>query len=219
MTIVAILGAGGVGRALAGRLLNAGAEVRFGVRDPAAAVGDLTGAVAGVPVLLPTAAVSGAQVVLLAVPATAAVEAARAAGDLAGKILVDSTNPLRWDKGPVWAPPPEGSVAQALAAAFPGIPVIKGFNHFGLEIQGNPDLAHGPADALFAGDDADAKAAVMALATGMGFRARDAGPLRNAAVLENLAVLWIHLATAGGLGREFGFRIEGRAGFLGKENR
>jgi hypothetical protein len=211
MTSVAILGAGGVGRALAERLLHAGAEVRFGVRDPAAAAGTVTGPLAGVPVLLPAAAAAGAEVILLAVPAAAAVAAARAAGDLTGKILVDSTNPLRWDKGPVWAPPPEGSVAQALAAAFPGIPVIKGFNHFGLEIQGNPDLAHGPADALFAGDDAAAKAQVMALATRMGFRAKDAGPLRNAAVLENLAVLWIHLATAGGVGREFSFRLEGRA--------
>jgi len=211
MTVVAILGAGGVGRALAERLLHAGAEVRFGVRDPAAAAGTVTGPLADVPVLLPAAAAAGAEVILLAVPATAAVAAAHAAGDLAGKILVDSTNPLRWDKGPVWAPPPEGSVAQALAAAFPGIPVIKGFNHFGLEIQGNPDLAHGPADALFAGDDAAAKAQVMTLATRMGFRAKDAGPLRNAAVLENLAVLWIHLATAGGVGREFSFRLEERA--------
>jgi predicted dinucleotide-binding enzyme len=50
----------------------------------------------------------------------------------------------------------------------------------------------------------------MELATRMGFRARDAGPLRNAALLENLAVLWIQLASAGGMGRNFGFRIEGR---------
>jgi predicted dinucleotide-binding enzyme len=42
----------------------------------------------------------------------------------------------------------------------------------------------------------------------MGFRAHDAGPLRNAATLENLAVLWIHLATVGGAGRKFAFRME-----------
>ena len=39
-------------------------------------------------------------------------------------------------------------------------------------------------------------------------QAHDVGPLRNAAVLENLAVLWIQLATAGGLGRQFAFRAK-----------
>ncbi len=63
-----------------------------------------------------------------------------------------------------------------------------------------------------AGDDRHARSEVMALATRMGFRPRDAGPLRNAGLLESLAVLWIHLATVGGVGREFGFRIEGRSG-------
>lgn len=208
MTTVAILGAGSVGRALGERLLHAGAVVRYGVREPDVTAGTLTGAVADVPALLPAAAATDAEMILLAVPAAAAADAARSAGDLMGKIVVDCTNPLRWDAGPVWAPPPEGSVAQALAAIFPGVPVIKGFNHFGAEIQRRPELATGPADAFFAGDDLDAKSRVMDLALRMGFRAQDAGPLRNAALLENLAVLWIHLATTGGAGRGFGFRLE-----------
>jgi predicted dinucleotide-binding enzyme len=86
--------------------------------------------------------------------------------------------------------------------------VIKGFNHFGVEVQRSPQLATGPADAFFAGDAPEAKSRVMRLAEQMGFRAHDAGPLRNAALLENLAVLWIHLATVGGVGRTFAFRIE-----------
>ena len=98
-----------------------------------------------------------------------------------------------------------------LAAAFRGVAAIEGFNHFGAEIQRQPQLVTGPTDALFAGDDASAKTTVMDLATRMGFRSRDAGPLRNAALLENLAVLWIQLATVGGLGRTFGFRIEPQA--------
>ena len=207
MITVAILGAGTVGCALAQRLLHAGSAVRFGVRDPGAASKKLTGTLAGVPVRLPAAAAADAEILLLAVPAAAALDATRSAGTLTGKILVDCTNPLRWD-GPVWAPPPEGSVAQALAAAFPGVAVIKGFNHFGAEIQRNPALLTGPADAFFAGNDPDAKSAVMNLGTQMGFRTHDAGPLRNAGLLENLAVLWIQLATTGGVGRTFGFRIE-----------
>ncbi|HEX9582364.1 MAG TPA: NAD(P)-binding domain-containing protein [Gemmatimonadales bacterium] len=208
MITVAILGAGTVGCALAQRLLHAGSAVRFGVRDPGAASKKLTGTLAGVPVRLPAAAAADAEILLLAVPAAAALDATRSAGTLTGKILVDCTNPLRWDGGPVWAPPPEGSVAQALAAAFPGVAVIKGFNHFGAEIQRNPALVTGPADAFFAGNDPDAKSAVMNLGTQMGFRTHDAGPLRNAGLLENLAVLWIQLATTGGVGRTFGFRIE-----------
>jgi predicted dinucleotide-binding enzyme len=209
MMTVAILGAGSVGRALGERLRLGGVGVRFGVREPTAA--KLTGPVAGIPTLHPVAAAADAELILLAVPAGAAEYTVRSAGNLAGKILLDCTNPIRWDAGPVWAPPAEGSVAQALAAAFPGVSIIKGFNHFGTEIQRNPELATGPADAFFAGDDHDAKASVLELAARMGFRAHDAGPLRNAALLENLAVLWIQLASAGGVGRNFGFRIERQA--------
>jgi hypothetical protein len=98
-------------------------------------------------------------------------------------------------------------VAQALAEAFPDLAIVKGFNHFGAEIQASPAMPSGPADAFFAGDDAAAKERVVALAGAMGFRGRDAGPLRNAGLLENLAVLWIHLASAG-TDRTFAFRLE-----------
>lgn len=212
MRTVAIIGAGTVGRALGERLVRAGARVRFGIREPGAVTGELTGPLAGAAVLPAAEAAAGADLILLAVPAAAAVEALGSAGEPRGRIVIDCTNPVRWDGGPVWAPPPEGSVSQALAAAFPGGRVVKGFNHFGAEIQRDPTLATGPADALFAGDDTSAKAEAMALATRMGFRPRDAGPLRNAGLLENLAILWIHLATVGGVGREFGFRVEGRSG-------
>lgn len=50
----------------------------------------------------------------------------------------------------------------------------------------------------------------MTVAEAAGFRPHDAGPLRNATLLENLAVLWIHLASQGGKGRQFSFRLEGR---------
>lgn len=211
MTTVAILGAGNVGTALAERLLGAGAVVSFGVRDPDATARGPSGALANTPARLASDAVREARVVLLAVPAAAALGAVGSAGDMHGKILVDCTNPLRWEGGPVWTPPPEGSVAQALATAFPGARVVKGFNTFGAEVMRQPELASGAADAFFAGDDGEAKATIMDLATGMGFRANDAGPLRNAAVLENLAMLWIHMASVGGVGRNYGFRMERQA--------
>jgi hypothetical protein len=208
MTTVSILGTGSVGRALAERFLLAGCIVRFGARDAKAAAAKLSGVLAAAETLPPAQAAVGADLIVLAVPAAAAVEAARAVGDLAGRILLDCTNPLRWDAGPVWAPPPEGSTSLALVAAFPNARLVKGFNHFGAEIQRNPVLTDGPADAFFASDDAEAKALVMSLAGRMGFRPHDAGPLRNSAVLENLAILWIHLAAVGGAGRDFAFQLE-----------
>lgn len=211
MVTVGILGAGNVGLALGARAAAANCAVRFGVRDAAAVRAELPASLAAAIVGAPAEAVREADIVLLAVPAAAAVAVLGAAGDLTGKTVVDATNPLRWEAGPVWNPPHEGSMTAAIAAAFPGVAVVKGFNHFGAEIQADPAMAHGAAEALFAGDHADAKARAITLAQAMGFAARDAGPLRNAAALEHLAVLWIHLATVGGAGRQIAFRIEGRA--------
>jgi NADPH-dependent F420 reductase len=202
--VVAIIGAGNVGSSLGARLAKTGDVVRFGVRDVAKA------AASGVKGTTVRDAVVGASVVLLTVPADAAVETARGLGPLGeGTVVVDCTNPLRFAGGPVWNPPREGSVASALSAALPGVAVVKGFNHFGAEIHADPQLAGGPADAFFAGDDVAAKRRVMALAERIGFRAMDAGPLRNAAVLENLTVLWIQLAMTG-VGRNYAFRVDGR---------
>lgn len=204
---VAIVGGGKVGSALASRLVLAGESVRFGVRAP----GDAA-EIAGrrVPEMSVADAVRGADLTLLCVPAMAVTDALAAAQLASGSIVVDCTNPVRWDAGPVWAPPAAGSVAQQIASASPNLHVVKGFNHFGAEIQGDPVMSGGAADAWFAGDDAGAKAAVMTLATRMGFRAVDAGPLRNASLLENVAILWIHLASVGGQGRQFAFRADRR---------
>jgi predicted dinucleotide-binding enzyme len=151
------------------------------------------------------------DVVFLAVPAPAAVElAATLASQLAGKVLVDCNNSLTWKDGPVWAPPAEGSLTAALAKAAPAARVVKAFNTFGAEFHSDPKLASGAAQLFYAGDDAAAKKTVAEIATRAGFVPIDAGPLRNAAVLENLAILWIHLATVGGQGRDFVFNMQSR---------
>ena len=204
---IGIIGAGNVGAALGRRLTAAGFTVRFGVRDPAKAealVAELAGASAASP-----AEVAGAcDVVFLTIPGSAAVDVAAGLGDLDGTIVVDCTNPLGWDEGPVWKPPAEGSNAAAIAARCPGARVIKAFNTFGAEFHGDPGLGGGArAEVPMAGDDAEAKKAVSAIAETAGFAPVDVGPLRNAAALENHAVLWIHLAIAAGHGRDFVFKM------------
>ncbi len=226
MTPIAVVGTGKVGCAIAERLHSAGFHVWFGSRSAAPVIEDSRAPkrlmveppkeepeelpVPEVPRLTVADAVRHAGVVFLATPASAALEVLAEVKLANNAIIVDCTNPVSWNEGPVIAPPPAGSVAAELAAALPGKRVVKAFNHFGAEIHADPLMKHGPADAYVAGDDADAKADVITLANAMGFVGRDAGPLRNAALLEHMAVLWIHLATVGGQGREFAFRQEGR---------
>ena len=131
----------------------------------------------------------------------------RGAGDLRGKVLVDCTNPLSF-KGPsIYAPPPEGSVAQAIAKAVPGLRVVKGFNVFGAEWHLDPRLPSGEGiDVYLAGDDADAKETVAAIARRAGFVPVDVGPLEHASLVESVAGLWVYLAFKAGKGRNFAFK-------------
>jgi NADPH-dependent F420 reductase len=204
-TRVAIIGAGNVGGGLGVRLSNSGLPVKFGVR-PGTDVKSVLSSCKDATATTPEEAAAWGEVVFLAVPGAVALDVARSlAGVLAGKVVVDCNNPLVWKEGPVWTPPPEGSLAAAIAHAAPGARVVKGFNTFGAEFHKDPGRAGAPADVFLAGDDAAAKKVVTEVATTAGFHAVDAGPLRNAAVLENLAILWIHLATVGGQGRDFTF--------------
>ncbi len=210
---LAIIGTGNVGASLGRRLAAAGYALRFGVRpdtDASALLAELREAGApSVEAVSVEQAARDAAFVFLAVPAAAALEAVAALGSLGSTIVVDCTNPLRWDAGPVWNPPSEGSVTQAIAAAHPGVRVIKAFNGFGAEFHADPKLAQidGGVTVFVAGDDADAKQAFVELASDAGFSPIDAGPLRNAGVLENVAILWIHLALAGGHGRNIALQL------------
>ncbi|HEY3819032.1 MAG TPA: NAD(P)-binding domain-containing protein [Polyangiaceae bacterium] len=207
---VAVVGAGSVGGNLGVRLSKSGVPVQFGVRGDADTKALLARCGKDASAADTAAAVAWGDVVFLALPANAAVEVASTlAKQLEGKVVVDCTNPLTWKDGPVWAPPKEGSNAAAIAAAAPGARVVKGFNTFGAEFHLDPEHAGKPAAQVFlAGDDAEAKKRVTAVATKAGYRVVDSGPLRNAAVLENVAMLWIHLAMVGGQGRDFVFAMQ-----------
>lgn len=209
-TKIAIIGAGNVGGSLGARLSASGFQVKFGVRS-GKGLEELLAKSKGATSGTPQEAASWADVVFIAVPAQAAVGVAtELAKALEGKVVVDCNNPLTWKEGPVWAPPAEGSLSAAIAKAAPGAKVVKAFNTFGAEFHADPSLPGGAAQVFYAADDAGARKAIAEIATQAGFRAVDAGPLRNASVLENLAMLWIHLAMAAGHGREFTFVMQSR---------
>lgn len=195
---IAVIGIGNVGSGLGRRLASSGLSVVYGVRDefdPSLTEGGERAA----PV---PEAIEAASIVILAIPGNVVPDFAREhAALLRGKIVVDATNPIRWEAGPVWAPPEEGSNAQ-LIADLTEADVVKGFNGFGAEFHADPMIGNEGAEVFLAGAP-EATERVAEVARRGGFRPTYAGPLRNASVLENTAILWIHLALAEKLGRDF----------------
>ncbi len=185
-TKIAIIGAGNVGGGLGATMSRAGFPVRFGVRAGTDTKALLESCGKDAAALDVTEAATWADVVFLAVPGSVALDVAKSlAPTLAGKVVVDCNNPLVWKEGPVWNPPAEGSLAAAIAAIAPGAKVVKGWNTFGAEFHKNPSQAGVPAQVYLASDHADAKKLLAEVAEKSGFRAVDAGPLRNASVVEN----------------------------------
>ncbi|HYI02466.1 NADPH-dependent F420 reductase [Hyalangium sp.] len=204
---IAIVGAGNVGGNLGIRFARSGYSLRFGVREGSNADDVIAKCEGKAEAASIPEAAKWADVIFLSVPGNAAVEATRSMGDISGKVLVDCNNPLKWEDGPVHTPPPEGSITAALAKAFPTARLVKGFNTFGAEFHLDPTLGNTSIDVQLAGESAEAKALVSSIATRAGFNPIDVGLLRNAAHLESLAILWIHLALRAGHGRQIGFKL------------
>ncbi|MBI2762411.1 MAG: NADPH-dependent F420 reductase [Chloroflexi bacterium] len=188
---VAIIGTGNVGTALGGSFAGAGHEVTFAARD-AGKTQRLAAIVGASAVATPLEAAAVAEIIVLAVPYIEAMQIAHEiSGSTAGKILVDATNPLRPDySGLSTDGGPSG--AERIATVAGSARVVKAFNTLFASVQANPGLNGQTADALIAGDDPDAKAVVAELASSIGLRPIDAGPLTGARELEALA--WLNIA-------------------------
>src|SRR4051794_12025307 len=100
---------------------------------------------------------------------------------------------------------PGNSSSDDLLELFPGARVVKAFNAIGFENLTTAGERTTPAAMFVAGDDAEAKGVAMRLATELGFRAEDAGPLSNAKPLEEMAKVWLALSKEHG--RQVGFAI------------
>lgn len=204
---IAIIGAGNVGKALATSMTRAGHEVTLAAtaaehaQNAAASIGGATYAETS------PDAVRGADVVVIAVPYQSAItDVAPAIRDeVAGKVVIDVTNPLRHDYSGLAT---DGrSAAEELQQALPGASVVKAFNTLFASIQANPSAG---VDALIAGDDSAAKQKVGALAESMGFNPLDVGPLANASHLEGMAFLNIALNAGNGWSWSSSWKLDGR---------
>jgi predicted dinucleotide-binding enzyme len=88
-----------------------------------------------------------------------------------------------------------------------GAKVVKAFNTVGANIMADPSFEGHKPVMFYCGDDDQAKQVVKQLISELVFEAVDAGPLKQARLLEPFAQLWISLAYAQGMGREFAFEL------------
>ncbi|NKZ08707.1 NADPH-dependent F420 reductase [Actinomadura latina] len=195
---IAVLGTGEVGRGLATALVGAGHEVAVGSRtaDNARAVewarehGGRHGDFAGV--------CRDAEVVVNATNGAASLEALGAAGDLAGRVVVDVANPLDFSAGfpPAVMAPGGLSLAERIQEALPGARVVKTLNTMTSAVMVRPSSVPGEHVVFVSGDDEGAKKVAAELLGGLGWpgeRIVDLGPLSTARAVEQLVSLWLVL--------------------------
>ena len=195
---IAVIGSGNMGSAFVKQLRKAGHTVSVTSRNEtsALALAENHGAT-----VVDASKVRDAEVIILATGAADAIPALKAAGNLAGKVVVDITNPLTADYMGLTIGH-STSNAEEIAKAIPGVRLVKGFNTIFAQLLGAGALLPngGKVSAFIASDDAEAKKTVTTLAQSMGFAVTDAGPLKNSRYLEPLAGLNIYLGYGAGRG-------------------
>jgi predicted dinucleotide-binding enzyme len=193
---IGIIGSGDVATTLAGGFLKHGHEVMLGSRTPAKLAdwaaqhpGGKTGTFADV--------AKFGELVVLAVKGTIAAEALRGAGanNLAGKIVIDATNPI------ADAPPVNGvlrfftsldeSLMERLQREFPNARLVKAFSCVGHPLMVNPQFKDGPPTMFICGNDESAKQTVRGLLDQFGWETADMGMVEGARAIEPLCMLWL----------------------------
>jgi hypothetical protein len=194
---IGILGSGQVGQALARGYARHGHEVRIGTRQ--ADVADL-------PTGSPAEVAGEAELVVLAVRGSAAVDLVRSlAGELDGKVLVDATNPLDAAAGaPRLFVGHTDSLGEQVQRAAPGARVVKAYNTVGNALMVDPRLPGGPPSMFIGGDDEAAKATVAGLLRDTGWDVVDLGGIEASRWLEPMCMAWVaHGVRTGTWGHAF----------------
>lgn len=176
MTNLSILGTGNMGQVIAAVAAKGGHSVQqLGEKD-------LHTPVTG-------------DVVVLAVPYPAVSDVIAQRGEqLAGKIVVDITNPLNFETFDSLVVPADSSAAAEIAAALPSSRVLKAFNTTFAGTLAAGTVGTLTTTVLIAGDDADAKSTLADIVTSGGLNAIDAGALKRARELEAVGFLQLTLA-------------------------
>jgi hypothetical protein len=198
---IAVIGTGDVAAALGPEFAAQGHTIVYGSREPARQdVKDLVARTGrGASAASQREAVSGAEIVVLAVPGTVAEQVTKDLGDLSGKIILDPTNRVARNADG-WADhdvPGKGSNAELIQAAAPNARVVKAFNTLNWRQMVDPETSGGAITIAIAGDDDAAKATVAELIKGMGLETVDFGPLRFAHVLEEMLIVWANARSHG----------------------
>jgi len=200
MKNITIIGSGNIGGNLA-RLFAPKHNVTLGSRHPEQTRTKLP----GVTVTDYAQAAKSADMVVLAVPFSEVSTIAAKLGSLAGKTVIDVTNPLTPDFMALTIGHTT-SAGEAVQAAFPQAHVVKAFNTVLAQVLAKAvSGAKSLPSVLIAGNNAAANAEIVQLAKDAGFSAFDTGAITNARYLEPLAALGIQLAYAKGHGGEVGF--------------
>lgn len=203
MSNITIFGAGNIGSAVAGIAVKAGATVQVIDRDPdkaAASAEGVTGAKFG-------ETITG-DIVVLALPFPAYEDVSAAYGDqLAGKTVVDVSNPI--DFGTFDLALPEGfkSAAEYVAAKLPNSAVVKAFNTTFAATLATGVNDGEPTVVQLAADDDAAKNSVKAFIEAAGFKIVDAGALKRAQYLEGYGALQIVLGVTNQSPWTGGFKV------------
>jgi 8-hydroxy-5-deazaflavin:NADPH oxidoreductase len=194
MTKIAILGSGQVGDALAKGFLDLGHAVMRASRDPEKLASWKQSVSGEVSVGSFADATKWCEIAVLCVKGTAAESVVeQSAANLAGKIVIDATNPIADE------PPQNGviryftnaneSLMERLQAKAPQAKFVKAFNSVGNMFMVNPPFK--PTATMFiCGNDAGAKQQVTELLVAFGWEAADMGGVEVARPIEALCQLW-----------------------------
>ncbi|MCI4650904.1 NAD(P)-binding domain-containing protein [Phaeodactylibacter sp.] len=200
---IAIIGTGNVGGALATKWAAKGHTISLGVRDLQNFKGKALLKHSNITAMPIAEAVAKSAVILIATPATAAVEVARSLGNTQGKIIIDTMN-IVMGRGPKGF----SNTSAALLANTAATDVVKCFNTTGYNNIKDPRYGGTALDAFVAGDSKEGKEAAISLAGDAGFAAcYDIGGNDKFDLMEQFAFFWINLAMMQGHGREIGFKL------------
>ncbi|MGW5226574.1 NADPH-dependent F420 reductase [Nocardia niigatensis] len=208
---IAILGTGAVGRTLSARLVELGHDVVIGTRDVEATMGRSEEPFPA-PLAAAAAAAAGAELIINATAGQASVAALSGAGavHLAGKVVVDLSNPLDFSQGlpPFLTICNTDSVGEQVQRAFPEARVVKTLNTVTAELMAHPDRVAGGEHTIFvSGNDAEAKETVSGLLREFGWHdIIDLGDISTARGTEMMLPLWVRLMGALGT-TEFNYKL------------